>query len=112
MKKDARRHHRVPLIGPVRLSWEDRGEVHYANAKCVDVSEAGMRIECPVGIAAGASVVLNAERIRFSGAAKVKHVTRYAGKYIVGVELAQLANAKTLAALREPWAMGGSVSVV
>lgn len=96
----------------MRLSWEDRGEVRYANAKCVDVSEAGMRIECPVAIAAGASLVLNAERIRFSGAAKVKHVTRYAGKYIIGVELAQLANAKTLAALREPWAMRGTVGVV
>ena len=101
MTNDARRHRRVSWIGPVRLSWENsRGESRFAHAKCIDVSENGMRIECPVPVESGTRILLNAERIKLSGAATVKHLTRYGGKYIVGVELAQSAAEKTIAALR------------
>jgi hypothetical protein len=106
--KDSRRHRRVPWIGPVRLSWEDsRGETRFAHAKCIDVSESGMRIEAPVPVPSGTRILLNAERIKLSGAATVKHATRYSGKYIIGLELAQSANENTIAALREPWALRG-----
>lgn len=113
MSKDARRHSRVPFIGPVRLSWEDsQRETRFANAKCIDVSQSGIRIECPVPIPAGCSIILNAERIRFSGGATVKHVSRYGARYIMGLEMAQIAGEKTLAAIREPWALRGSPTLV
>ena len=101
MARDVRRHSRVPLIGPVRVSWEDqRGEARFAPARCIDVSESGMRLESPVPIPAGARVLLNAERIKLSGAATVRHVARYSGKYILGIELTQNAGEKTIAAIR------------
>lgn len=113
MTRDARRHHRVPLIGPVRLSWEDqRGENKFAPARCIDVSEGGMRLESPVAIPGGTRVLLHAERIKLSGAATVKHVARYSGKYILGVELAQSAGEKTLAAIRAPSATSGPAPVL
>jgi len=106
--KDARRHHRVPLVGPVRLSWEDaRGESRFAQAKCIDVSESGIRMECPVSIPSGTRVQLSAERIRLSGTARITHATPYGGKYILGAELAQRTEPKIAAALREPWALRG-----
>ena len=108
MGKDVRRHRRVPWIGPVRLTWEDsRGENRFAHAKCIDVSEGGMRLEAPVPVQSGTRILLSAERIKLSGAAMVKHVTRYSGKYILGLELAQSANENTMEALREPSALRG-----
>jgi len=99
LKKEARRHRRVPWMCPVRLSWEDpRGETRFAQVKCVDVSQSGMRIECPVPVAPGSRVLLNAERIHISGAATVKHLARFGGKYILGVELAAKAGENTAAA--------------
>jgi hypothetical protein len=96
VSKDARRHDRVPFVGPVRLSWEDaRGEARFAHAKCVDVSESGMRIESPTPIPNGARIQLNAERIKLSGTATVKHSIRYGSKYVLGVELAQIAGETT-----------------
>jgi hypothetical protein len=101
VKKEARRHRRVPWMGPVRLSWEDaRGEVRFAQVKCIDVSESGMRIECPVPVAPGSRILLNAERIHISGAATVKHVARFGGKYILGVALAAPAGEKTSALMQ------------
>lgn len=80
-------------------------------AKCIDVSESGMRIESPVPIPAGTRIQLNAERISLSGAAIIRHATRYGAKYMLGVELAQIAGGKTAAALREPWALRGPACV-
>jgi PilZ domain len=100
--KDTRRHRRVLCVGPVRLNWEDtHGQSKFATARCIEVSESGMRIECPVPIHAGATIMLNAERIRLSGPAKVKRVVRSHGKYVLGVELAQIVGERTLAMLRE-----------
>jgi len=114
VKKDARRHRRIPYLGPVRLSWEDaRGEPRFAHAKCVDVSEGGMRVEVPAPLKVGTRLSLNAERINISGAATVKHVQHHGARYIVGVALSTPAGEKTLAAaLSEPWALRESARVV
>ncbi len=113
MGKNARRHDRFPFVGPVRLSWEDaRGEARFAQAKCIDVSESGMRIESPVPIPSGTRIQLNAERIKLSGTATVKHAARYGSKYVLGIELAQIAGEKTAAAFREPQALRGPACVV
>ncbi len=106
MSKDVRRHRRVPYVGVVRLTWEDaQGQAKFAQGQCIDVSETGMRVEVHAPITARSRVMLNAERIHLSGAASVKHVVRYGSKYLVGLELSEALREKTLAAIREPWAL-------
>jgi hypothetical protein len=104
--KDARRHGRIPYLGPLRISWiEPSGEPRFAMAKCIDVSEAGLRIELSVGIPLRTPITLNAERIKMSGPASIKHVARRGAKYILGLELSQALQKQAAAALREPWAL-------
>ncbi len=106
MSKEIRRHGRIPFIGIVRLSWEDaQGQPKYAQGQCMDVSESGLRVEVNTAIAPRTRISLNADRIKLSGSATVKHVVRYGSKYILGLELSEALREKTLAALREPWAL-------
>jgi|SRR5579863_6614398 len=104
--KDGRRHYRVPYVGPIRLKWDDaRGNARFVQGKCIDVSENGLRVEVPTRIEPGTRIFLNAERIKLSGAAAVKHVERSGARYILGLELSEKAQEKTLAALAEPWTL-------
>lgn len=104
--KEARRYRRLPYSGTVRLSWEEPGRgQRFAQGKCVDLSESGVRIEMSMPVPLRATVALNVDRIQVTGAATVKHVVRYGAKYLVGVELTTALTAKALEALREPWAL-------
>ena len=87
MTRDARRNRRVPYIGPIQVSWEERGERRYARGKCIDVSEGGLKLELPISIAPLTEILLSAERIKISGSARVRHVSRYGSRYLLGVEL-------------------------
>jgi PilZ domain-containing protein len=90
LAKDARHQQRVPYAGPIRIGWSDSsGETKYTQGKCVDISEGGLRIEVPVAIPAGTRLILNADRIKVSGSASVKAVTRRGGRFILGLELSQ-----------------------
>lgn len=96
-RNDIRRHHRIPYLGPVRISWEGaRGERKYAQVKSCDVSEGGLRVEVPEAIPTRTTVWLRADRIQFSGSATVKHVTRVGAKYILGLELSQAIRGEAL----------------
>lgn len=113
MAKDVRRHRRIPFIGMVRLAWEDaQGQTKFANGQCLDVSESGMRIEVNTSIAPRTRIMLNAERMKLSGSATVKHVVRYGSKYLLGLELSETLREKTLAAIREPWELRTPTGVV
>ena len=103
--KDIRRHHRIPYVGPVRLSWEDQGRAKFIMAKCVDISETGLRVEVSEPIPIRTNLQLRAERINLGGSASVKHCVRYGAKYLLGLELSQLLQEKTLTMVREPWAL-------
>src|SRR5262245_6635688 len=96
-ERDIRRHHRIVHNGPVRLSWQDRGEAKFARGKCLDVSEDGLRIETSESIPVRTAVSLSAERLHLSGSATVKHVIRRGVKYILGLELNQAMRSQTLA---------------
>lgn len=110
--KDARRHRRIPYTGPIRISWNDAsGSPRFANAKCIEVSESGIRIEVPVNIAARTTLMINAERIKLAGSASVRHVVRHGAKYLLGLELSQHLNDNAMTALREPWALRQEVPV-
>jgi hypothetical protein len=97
--KNLRRHRRIPYVGPIRISWEEYGQPRFAMAKCVDISDSGLRIESPVPVHSGASIQLGAERIKLAGAATVKHMVRNGSKYLLGVQLTQLMLNKTIAEL-------------
>jgi hypothetical protein len=104
--KNARRHHRIPYVGLIQISWEDAsGRSHFAQAKCVDISETGLRVEAPEPIPVSTSVMLRAGRINLAGASRVKHLDRYGSKYILGLELSQALRDKSLALIQEPWAL-------
>lgn len=101
-QKNIRRHGRIPYTGPVRVSWQGAdGLARFAMGKCLDVSEGGLRIETTEQIPARAVILLNAERLKISGSATVKHVVRRGTKYLLGVELnaALLEKALTAATL-------------
>jgi PilZ domain len=104
--KDVRRHHRVPYIGPVQISWESAdGNTRYAQGKCVDLSEGGLRVEVSHPVPVRTNVSLRADRIKLAGSAWVKHSTRHGARYILGLELSQVLTDKALTAVREPWAL-------
>jgi hypothetical protein len=88
--KHARRHHRAAYTGPIRLSWEDAsGHPAYAQGKCIDISEGGLKVETHCPIPLRGCVSWRAERIRLAGSASVRHVARYGARYTVGLELSQ-----------------------
>ena len=100
-KADIRRHERLPYLGPVFISWEDKhGLPKYAQARCRDVSEGGLRIEVPEPIPVHSRISLRADRIDLHGSATVKHIARYGSKYILGLNLSQALRDKALAVIR------------
>ncbi len=108
--KDIRRHHRIPYVGPVRLSWEDdQRRAKFILAKCVDISETGLRVEVSEPIPVRTNLQLRAERINLGGSATVKHSVRYGSKYLLGLQLSQVLQDKTLTLVREPWSLRAPV---
>jgi len=104
--KEGRRYHRIPYTGPIRLSWSDAsGNPSFTTAKCIEISQSGMRVEVSVNIPERTILQLNAERIKLGGSSTVRHVVRQGAKYILGLELSQSMTDKAAAALREPWAL-------
>ena len=87
--KNTRRHPRFPFLNPVRISWEDQGQPRFATGKCVDISEAGLRIEIPEKVRPGTVIQVASERIKLAGAATVKHASHRGGKCQLGLELTQ-----------------------
>ena len=95
--KNNRRHHRIDYAAPVRISWEERGEARFSMAKCVDISETGLRIESAYPVPSGATVMVAAERMNLSSAARIRHAVRRGGKHVFGLQLTQATLAKAMA---------------
>src|SRR5437016_1019515 len=109
--KDVRRRQRIPYLGRVRISWETaNGDIKFAEAKCLDVSENGLRIEVPESIPVRTILSLRADLFDLAGSAVVKHVARHGSKCILGLELNQALHAQALAMLQEPWTLRKDVS--
>ena len=100
--KDTRRYSRIPYTGPIRVSWEDRGQPCFAIGKSIDISQHGMRIEVLPPVRTGVRVQLAVERIGFAGSAAVKFVGRRGAKYLLGLELLHPLSGKTMAELSQP----------
>ncbi len=100
-KKDKRQHHRVQYFGPAHISWDDeQGITRFAHAKCVNVSEGGLRIEVGEPIPVRSQISLRADRIGFSGSATVRNIAWRGCKYVLGVNLSQIQPTEALALLR------------
>ncbi len=97
--KNRRRHRRIPCLNPIRVSWEEHGQPRYAIAKCIDISETGLRIESPYPVPAGTSILLASERIDLRSSAKVRNLVRNGSKFLLGIQLNHAVLGKTLAAL-------------
>ena len=100
--KDVRRFQRIPYAGPIRVSWEERGQPCFAIGKSIDISQRGMLIEVLPAFRSGITVQLAVERIRFAGSAAVKRVGRRGAKYLLGLELLHPVSDKTMAELGDP----------
>ena len=85
---DIRRHPRVPQQGKVRISWvHTDGLPRFAQARCFDVSQGGVRIEVPEPPPLRSNMMLHSEQMKLAGPAIVKHVTRQGTRYTVGLAL-------------------------
>jgi hypothetical protein len=105
--KETRRHQRSLYTGPVRVSWEESGGlIKYTEAKCLDVSEGGLRMEARVLIPRNTSVTLRVERINLAGSASVKHVARRGSKFVLGLRLSSELRAGVLSLPPAPPAAG------
>jgi hypothetical protein len=97
--KNRRRNRRIPQAQPVRIAWEDRGEHLFAIARCIDISEQGMRIELAPPVSRGARIMIAAESIKFAGSASVRYVGRTGCKSVLGVEFVRPIETAALSAL-------------
>lgn len=85
---DIRRHPRTAHPAKVRISWiHSDGQPRFAQARCVDQSEGGVRVEAPEPLPVRSYVVLHSDQMKFGGGAVVKHVTRQGLKYTLGLAL-------------------------
>lgn len=88
--KHTRWHHRAAYTGLIRLSWENAsGHPAYAQGECMDISEAGLKIEAPCPIPLRSYVSWRTERPGLAGSASVRYVLRCGAKYTLRLELSQ-----------------------
>lgn len=97
--KNARRHRRIPFFGPIKVSWEEHGQVRFAITKCIDISDHGLRIESPHPVRPGTLIMLQSERIKLRGAGTVRHSVRHGAKFLLGLQLTEAILGDTIAHL-------------
>ena len=88
VRHDLRRHVRLDCDSPsVKIMWCDTsGHDKFANARALDVSEAGARIKVPEALAVQSSVTLRSEILKLHGQASVRHCSRLGTTYSIGLE--------------------------
>jgi hypothetical protein len=86
-KSHMRRHPRQPFAGMVQVSWKDpRGLVKSVQAKCLDLSAEGARLETDFPMPARTRVTLYSAKYGGLGAASVRHCQRQGMRYSIGIE--------------------------
>ena len=99
--RDLRRHERIPYTGPLHICAEDgHGSSVFWHAKCVDLSEGGLRVEAHAPVSVGAYLSLRVPQLNLGGSAKVKRIGQRGAKYLMALELSQPMPGKALAGLR------------
>ena len=85
--KDFRRRPRATLPGLVKLLWQDAGGGHRtAKARCLNISEMGMRIELHSPIPERQYIRVESGEYGLLGRASVRYCTREGIKWVAGLE--------------------------
>lgn len=87
-RHDLRRQDRRPCEHKVTVIWRDaRGENKFANARAVDISKSGMRLQMPEAPPLHTYVTLRATKLGLVGNASVRYCLRTkSSHYAVGAE--------------------------
>ncbi len=90
-KRERRRERRHPLDCRATLRWEDNGaQSRFLQAKALDVSESGVRIETSDPIEVGTYLYIWIEHCDTSGNAVVRRCTRHGDRYVLGMEFSSV----------------------
>jgi hypothetical protein len=100
--KDKRHNRRIHCVKPIRVSWEENGEPRFVYAKCIEISENGVRIELPYPVRTGSRILLREDSLGLATSATVKHLIRKGGKCMLGLHLREGIRARTIALLEGP----------
>lgn len=88
-KPQSRRHDRHQLPGKVRLYWRTaEGQSFYLPAKCLDISQSGVRLELERPIVAGTLVQLESPAFKVAGVAIVRRCEQVRLRYVLAIEFA------------------------
>jgi PilZ domain-containing protein len=87
-RHDLRRQDRQACDHSVTVLWRDLGgQDKFFNAKALDISECGLRLQMPEAMATQRYLTLQAPKLGLLGQASVRHCTRSSGsKFVIGVE--------------------------
>src|SRR5579871_322541 len=89
---DIRNGERHPFQGVVQISWLTRtGETKTIRAKCVDISEQGVRVECQEPLEFRSNVYIQAPAHGLMGNATVRYCRRAGMKHSVGLLFSSVA---------------------
>ncbi|MEZ5402046.1 MAG: PilZ domain-containing protein [Bryobacteraceae bacterium] len=81
-----RRHARWETDRKIRLMWTESGQTMYARARCIDISESGMRVESPEPIPVRTYVSFQVDGTMFEGQASVRSCVRKGLRHLIGLE--------------------------
>jgi hypothetical protein len=85
--KGTRRHDRTEHAEIVQVMWKDRdGGDKFTNARTLNISEVGMRIEVPEPLQERSYVTLRCDKLKLNGRASVRTCHRKGTRYLVGLE--------------------------
>jgi hypothetical protein len=88
-RHDLRRQDRETCFQTVTVMWRDsRGEDKFANAKVLDVSESGLRMQLPEAVPFQTRITLRAIKLGLHGQGSVRHCSRSGTRYSIGVQFA------------------------
>jgi curved DNA-binding protein len=88
MKVNMRTEQRSRSSRAYSISWQDEGGItHSTQVQCVEVSQSGIGILCPVEVRPGTTVYIQAQGGHPTGYSVVRHCTSRDANYIVGLEL-------------------------
>jgi hypothetical protein len=90
LKSERRKRGRIAFKGAVILCWTDeRGQDHYRNGRCTNISERGCSVELMESLPLRALISLRIPELDVSAFASVRHVTRKGMKINIGLEFGQ-----------------------
>jgi hypothetical protein len=87
-RHDLRRQDRQACDHTVTVLWQDPGgQDKFVNAKALDISECGLRLQMPEAMATQRYLTIRAPKLGLLGHASVRHCARSAGStFVIGVE--------------------------